>query len=266
MADIVSAISAVVQCFSPCFNPLAAHAGYVSKFDGNFNELRIELTKLEARRNDVKRKVDDEELRGMVRLDEVEIWLSKVHPTIEKANKLVNDASVVQQTRSTSGCYCNNITSTYRCGKKILKMLSEVRKLYSEQDSQVLTRQATLPVTVVVEETAQPTFGLDTKLASTWSLLMDDGTRMLGLYGMGGVGKTTLLTLICNKFVEVEDKFDVVIWVGVSKDVDILKIQDDMGKRLGLYDEKWCRKTQREKSVDIRRVLKDRKPRFVLGR
>ncbi|KAL0692861.1 hypothetical protein Bca4012_060041 [Brassica carinata] len=266
MADIVSAITGVVQCFSPCFNPLATHVGYVSKFDDNFNELRVALRDLVAKRDDVIRRVDEEELRGRVRLEEVKSWFLKVDPAIEKANKLVNDASDVQQRRSTSGCYCNNITSTYRCGKKIPKMVSEVRKLFLEQNSQVLTRQATLPVVVVVEveEPAQQIVGFDTKLASTWSLLMDEGTRMLGLCGMGGIGKTTLLTLINDEFSKLNDKFDVVIWVDVSKDVDIGQIQDAIAKRLGLYDENWRQKIQGEKKGEILRVLKNMKPRFVL--
>ncbi|CAA7029053.1 unnamed protein product [Microthlaspi erraticum] len=33
-----------------------------------------------------------------------------------------------------------------------------------------------------------------------WNHLMDDGTEIMGLYGMGGVGKTTLLERINNKF------------------------------------------------------------------
>ncbi|CAN7043873.1 unnamed protein product [Brassica rapa subsp. trilocularis] len=262
MTDIVSAISGVVQCFSPCFKSLAGHAGYISKFDGNLTQLKDALIKLEAKLNDVKHKVADEELRGKVRLDEVKGWLSEVDTIKTKTDRLVADASAVQQRRSTPGCCCNNITSTYRCGKKISKMLSEVKQLESKQFSQGLTRQATLPV--VIEEPAQQTVVINRQLDSTWSLLMEERTRTLGLYGMGGVGKTTLLTLINNKFVEVEDRFDVVIWVDVSKDVDILKIQDDIGRRLGLYDENWREKAQREKRVDINKVLKDRKPRFVL--
>lgn len=129
--------------------------------------------------------------------------------------------------------------STYRCGKKIPKMLSEVKNLLSKDFKEVAA--PALPPSEE-EEPVQQTFGLDTKLHSTWELLMQDDIRMLGLYGMGGVGKTTLLTLICNKFVEFNGDFDVVIWVEVSKDVDVGKIQDDIGKRLGLCDEGWCKK------------------------
>ncbi|CAA7016893.1 unnamed protein product [Microthlaspi erraticum] len=261
MAEIVSAICACCQCLQPVFKCLGKHAGYISKFDDNLNVLRSDLEYLEAKRADVVRRVDDVELKGGQPLDEVKTWCSKVETVETNTNLLVAKASAVQLRRSTCG-YCSFKTiSTYRCGKKIPKMLIEVKNLLSKDFKEVAA--PTLP-SAEEEEPVQQTFGLDAKLHSTWELLMQDDIRMLGLYGMGGVGKTTLLTLICNKFVELKGDFDVVIWVEVSKDVDVGKIQDDIGKRLGLCDEGWCRNSQREKKREIRRVLNDWKPRFVL--
>lgn len=54
-------------------------------------------------------------------------------------------------------------------------------------------------------------------LETVWNHLMEDGVGIMGLYGMGGVGKTTLLKQINNKFLENEDDFDIVIWIVVSK-------------------------------------------------
>lgn len=249
----------VFQCLQPFCKSLAARKSYISKFDDNLMEFRRALDDLEAKSADLERKVKEEEIKGQQRLDQVERWFLKFQTIKTKADRLVADASAVQQRRSTSGCCSSSIISTYRCGKKIPKILSEVKNLYTEEVSKVMTRQATVPV--YEEKSDQQTVGLDTKLDSTWSCLMKDGTRILGLYGMGGVGKTTLLTLIYKRLGEVKDKFDVVIWV---EDVDIGKIQDDIAKRLGLYDENWREKTQREKSVEIGRVLKGWKPRFVL--
>ncbi|CAH2046072.1 unnamed protein product [Thlaspi arvense] len=264
MPDIFSVLTSTAPGIPPVWSFLSGHVDYISNLDDNLDELRSALEDLKARRDDLIRKVVAEEIKGQRRLAEVERWRSKVQTVETNTNLLICEASVVQLRLSTYG-YCSftiTIFSAYLCGKKILKMLSEVQKLISAKVSEVMTRQATL--LVVVEEPYQQTFGLESKLLSTWSLLMEDGTRMLGLYGMGGVGKTTLLTLICNKFLEVKIDFDVVIWVKVSKDVDIGKIQDEIGERLGLYDENWCKKTQREKKCGIHRVLKNTKPRFVL--
>lgn len=48
--------------------------------------------------------------------------------------------------------------------------------------------------------------------------------RVIGLYGMGGVGKTTLLKNLNNKFRDTEHDFDLVIWVKVSRNANFGKI------------------------------------------
>lgn len=86
---------------------------------------------------------------------------------------------------------------------------------------------------------------------------------IIGLYGMGGVGKTTLLTQINNKFLDSrKDDFDVLIWVVASKDLKLERIQDDIGKKIGLSDNSWRSKSLEDKAVDIFRILSKKK--FVL--
>ncbi|CAF2055063.1 unnamed protein product [Brassica oleracea] len=75
---------------------------------------------------------------------------------------------------------------------------------------------------------------------------------------MGGVGKTTLLATINNKF---EDEFEVVIWVVVSKDLQYKGIQDQILRRL-CADKDWEKKTEKEKKKLIGNNLGRKK--FVL--
>nr|DAD25287.1 TPA_asm: hypothetical protein HUJ06_026751 [Nelumbo nucifera] len=58
---------------------------------------------------------------------------------------------------------------------------------------------------------------------------------MIGLYGTGGVGKTTLLRRINNEFVlktENNSHFDAVIWVVVSKELNTTQIRKQIGDQL----------------------------------
>ncbi|KAL5825211.1 hypothetical protein ACOSQ3_021274 [Xanthoceras sorbifolium] len=93
-----------------------------------------------------------------------------------------------------------------------------------------------------------------------WRYMTDSQVKLIGLYGKGGVGKTTLLTQINNQFLNFPNDI-VVIWVTVSKDIQLEKIQETIGKKIGLVDE-WNNKLLGEKAVDIYRVLRRRK--FVL--
>ncbi|RWR90831.1 putative disease resistance protein isoform X1 [Cinnamomum micranthum f. kanehirae] len=55
----------------------------------------------------------------------------------------------------------------------------------------------------------------------------------LGVFGMGGVGKTTIMTHIHNKFMKA-GTFNSVIWVTVSKESDLKELQDRLSKALSV--------------------------------
>lgn len=78
----------------------------------------------------------------------------------------------------------------------------------------------------------------------------------------GGVGKTTLLTQINNRFSKRGGGFDVVIWVVVSQNATVHKIQGSIGEKLGLLGKEWEEKSEMKRGQDIHNVL--RKKKFVL--
>ncbi|KAI3875729.1 hypothetical protein MKW92_030951 [Papaver armeniacum] len=63
--------------------------------------------------------------------------------------------------------------------------------------------------------------------------LKDKNILLVGIYGMGGVGKTTLMTQVWKQVIE-EKLFDVVVMITVTKDIDLKKIQVDIANRFGL--------------------------------
>ncbi|CAF1925885.1 BnaC05g11820D [Brassica napus] len=94
-----------------------------------------------------------------------------------------------------------------------------------------------------------PVVGMKAMAEKVCSSLMEHEVGTLGLYGMGGVGKTTLLTLINNIFVNTENDFDVVIWVVVSKDQKMESVQETILWRLGRFSEEWKHLKRRRESV-----------------
>ncbi|KAK3200186.1 hypothetical protein Dsin_023601 [Dipteronia sinensis] len=92
----------------------------------------------------------------------------------------------------------------------------------------------------------------------------NDDVGIIGVYGMGGVGKTTLLEQMNKKLdLEMKNDFDVVIWVVVSRDLQLGKIQQQIGRKIGLFDNKaWKHKNFEEKASDIFKILEEKK--FVL--
>ncbi|KAK7295570.1 hypothetical protein RJT34_18480 [Clitoria ternatea] len=66
-----------------------------------------------------------------------------------------------------------------------------------------------------------------------WELLGDDQVFTIGIYGMGGVGKTFLAAHIGNE-IKRKGTFKDVFWVTVSHDCNILKLQHDIAEIMGV--------------------------------
>jgi sentrin-specific protease 7 len=64
-------------------------------------------------------------------------------------------------------------------------------------------------------------------------LVDDDKVFVIGIYGMGGVGKTLLATLVENE-VRRKTTFNDVFWVTISDNTNISKLQHDIARRIGV--------------------------------
>jgi disease resistance protein RPS2 len=67
-----------------------------------------------------------------------------------------------------------------------------------------------------------------------WSLLMDGKVSTIGIYGMGGVGKSTILQHIYNELLQKPDICNYIWWVTVSQDFSINRLQNLIAKHLDL--------------------------------
>ncbi|KAG4143492.1 hypothetical protein ERO13_D06G191400v2 [Gossypium hirsutum] len=113
---------------------------------------------------------------------------------------------------------------------------------------------------VVVRPVEQPV-GLESTIQTLWSCIDDKDVGIIGLCGMGGVGKTTLLTKLKNMFSTPQSDFKVVIWAVVSAFYDVGKIQDTIGEHIG-FPRSWENKSVEQKARDIYGILSTK--RFVV--
>uniref|UniRef100_A0A5B7B8N8 AAA+ ATPase domain-containing protein n=1 Tax=Davidia involucrata TaxID=16924 RepID=A0A5B7B8N8_DAVIN len=140
------------------------------------------------------------------------------------------------------------------------KKLTAVTELKNKGHFDFMTQR--LPRGPVDERPMEKTVGLDDMLVKVWGLVKDENVGRVGIHGMGGVGKTTLLKKISNEFLKPTHDFDVIIFVVVSRPASVEKIQDVILRRLGI-EEKWLTgRTEYEKSTEVLRLLKEKK--FVL--
>ncbi|EFH50760.1 hypothetical protein ARALYDRAFT_351902 [Arabidopsis lyrata subsp. lyrata] len=257
-------VSIAISCDQAINNLTSCISGDGNSFRNlvnNLASLRRATRQLEARGDDLLTRVKVQEDGGRSRLAEVQEWLSEVDITVRETHDLLLQSDD-EIDKLCCYQYCSkNWISRNGYSKRVVKQLTETEILLFRGVFDEVTQRG--PIQKVEERLFhQKIFGQEELIESTWNSIMEDGVGILGIYGMGGVGKTTLLSQINNKFLIESNQFDIVIWVVVSNNTTVKRIQEDIGKRLEIYDENWERKTENEKACDINKSLKTK--RYVL--
>ncbi|KAL5755708.1 hypothetical protein ACOSQ2_020454 [Xanthoceras sorbifolium] len=248
---------------TPCKSCFFAKASYIWNLKDNLHALKKSLEDLTEAKEDVLRRIDiaeRQQLPRQRRLNLVQLWLTRVQEVETQVDQLQTVRSQEIEKLCLRGYCSKNPKSSYQFGKRVDQILKSVADLKAERANFGDVVAERIPEDPVDEMPIEPAVGLESKFDEVWRYITDSRVKVIGLYGKGGVGKTKLLTQINNKFLNFSDD-SVVIWVTVSKDIQLKKIQETIGKKIGLVDE-WNSKPLQEKAVDIYRVLSKRK--FVL--
>jgi disease resistance protein RPS2 len=200
------------------------------KFQSNLDTLEKEMKGLMAVKDKVKNDTEIAEQEGIVR-PSVTKWLEEV----EKLMLKVNHIQTVKLSRRSLNC-----SKRYRISREVAKKLKVIEDLLKAGSSYSGAVAVNRSMPRAVEHVPGPTIQDQTTasktLAKTMTLLSDDGVRRIGIWGMGGVGKTTLVRNLNNKLKSISSMqpFGIVIWVTISKNLDMKKVQTQIAERLNL--------------------------------
>ncbi|KAG2250532.1 hypothetical protein Bca52824_080668 [Brassica carinata] len=247
------------QVVSQTHRCLFGDGNHIHMMKPNLEALDTATRELRERRVDLSRRVSLEEDKGLERLAKVEGWLSRAESIDSEVSDLLREEPTETKRLCLFGYCSKNCISSCKYGKKVSKKLEEVKELLSKGVFEELAEKR--PASKVVKKDIQTTIGLDSMVGKAWDSIMKPEGRTLGIYGMGGVGKTTLLARINNKFDKEVNEFDVVIWVVVSKDLQYKVIQDQILRRLRA-DQELEKETEEKKASFIDNIL--RRKKFIL--
>ncbi|KAF8026135.1 hypothetical protein BT93_F2826 [Corymbia citriodora subsp. variegata] len=198
---------------------LAGMASAFTNVDGKMDGLRRKLERLTSRESDILKEVEHAESRlGNKRKREVETWLRNVQ-------RVKGDISGIEPQVAERGV-CPPVS-----------LVNRMNQLTTEVEE--LTVQGEFPrgLTHVEEDTGAyelPTVefvgeAFRQNKDKVLSRLMEDDVSTVGICGMGGVGKTTLVKHIHNHLIKASTSRKV-CWVTVSQERDVPTLQQRISK------------------------------------
>jgi disease resistance protein RPS2 len=201
---------------------MAEYCDYHKDADEHVKNLQRKWEVLESRKEDIESRLEAELRRGKKQKTEVELWLGEVH----KIKHEINIEQVPARWKFLSRMRMGE------CASKKTKVVEDLSIQASNfTDSLVVDLPESIgemipTPTLVGESTAQRT------MQEIFAYLKDNDVQKIGVYGMGGSGKTTIMKQIHNLLLKETEKFDKVIWVTVSKAFDLIKLQSDIACKL----------------------------------
>ena len=172
------------------------YCNYHIEADEHVKNLKRKLELLESREEDIKSKLDLELRPGKKPKQEVKLWLHNVE-------KIKDDIDIEQEPVRWM------LTSRMQRGERAFKKTKLVEELYQAgdfSDGLVIDLPECIgkmmpPPTLVGESTAQRT------KEDILACLLDDVGK-IGVYGMGGIGKTTVMKEVNNFLLNESNKFE----------------------------------------------------------
>ncbi|KAG5255236.1 NBS resistance family protein [Salix suchowensis] len=249
------------RLFSGSLDFISRKASYISKLEENVDRLRTAVEDLGDLHSTVTGRVQDEERQQRKPLAQVQRWISRAEDAISKYKELLRDGPQEIEKLCLRGYCSKSYKSSYRFAKKVDEGLRVVADLKAKGVFEIVTEK--IPAGSGVQRPSEPAVGLDSTFNEVWTCLREEEeVGIIGLYGMGGVGKTTLLTQINNESLKTPNDFEIVIWVVVSRDMRTSTVQESIRREIGFPDDIWNNKSPPERATVILRALSNK--RFLL--
>ncbi|XVF77632.1 hypothetical protein PTKIN_Ptkin14bG0061900 [Pterospermum kingtungense] len=213
---------------------------YLFCFNKIVEELRDQENKLTSAQSRVKEYV--EEAKGDI---ETQVIEESVLNWLKDAETFFNDVQSLRrriEENKRCFCWCPNWIRRYQLSKKIEEKTLAIQQLVTSSTFHIMQLSSKFHIMQFVESKSS-----NQAFNEIMEALNDDGVSMIGVWGMAGVGKTTLVTAVVNKV----KKFQLcrkVITVVVSHDPDTGKIQDQIADSLDL---KFTKRTQEGKAEEL---------------
>ncbi|KAF3447921.1 hypothetical protein FNV43_RR08628 [Rhamnella rubrinervis] len=222
----MEAIGLLEPVVDHAITPVVRQVGYLINYKSNVQNLETQTRELLHAKERLQHDVD-EELRkvGQKTEADVEEWLTKVNNIIGEADQFMKDERQAKK--------CLNGFCRYHPSRKAAKLSQKIMvELQKRKEFPRLTYSTPLQDiwTPVGYQAFQSRTSIVTQILEEFK---KDNINMIGVYGMGGVGKTTLVKQVAGK-AEEEKLFGNVVKVEVKQNTEAERIQREIAEKLGV--------------------------------
>ncbi|KAH9752997.1 hypothetical protein KPL71_014925 [Citrus sinensis] len=261
MAEVgLAAFSSIVaEGAKSLFKPIVRQISYVFKYQSYIDGLKDQVKQLGYRRETVQQPVNHARLQGDEIYEGVTDWLNQVDEFSEGVAKSISD----DEDRAKKSCFkglCPNLISRYKLSKQAAKAAEAAASLLGKGNfSNVSYRPAPKRAEHMQVKDYEAFDSRMKVFQDVVEALKDDKLNIIGVYGMGGVGKTTLVKQVAKQVME-DKLFDKVVMAEVTQTPDHQEIQKklafDLGMKFGSDENKFERADRlRERLKKEKRVL-----------
>ncbi|KAB2032502.1 hypothetical protein ES319_D05G378900v1 [Gossypium barbadense] len=219
----------VVDCV---VKPVGRQLDYVRRFHDNVEKLREKKRELADARKRLLLKIEEAKNRLLLIEDDVQNLQSRADETLSDMGTLEEEIQLNKRCLN----WCPNWSWRYQLSKKAMKKIQDI--------SELLDKFGQLGPVGYPAPTALPTIDFlcskefvfskssETAFYQIIEALKDENINMIGLWGMGGVGKTTLAREVGSQAQKL-NLFDKVVITTVSQKPNLERIQDQIAQYIG---------------------------------
>ncbi|TYH74610.1 hypothetical protein ES332_D05G412000v1 [Gossypium tomentosum] len=215
--EYVEPVVGIANCLG---TPVCKYLQYHRKLNDyvrNFKRIRDELN---CKMEDIELQLKAELLRPLGKIPKkgVENWLKAV-------KEMIREAQVVENKVSNGRYLCR------ACNGKLVDEKTREMKQFLDNAPNASEGLAMDGPSAGLPLPTSELVGEEAIRNEIWACLMQEEVSKIGVWGMGGVGKTTIMKHIHNDLLK-QQRFERVIWVTISKEFNVMKVKDNIASAL----------------------------------